>query len=1295
MRILCCILAALAAPVRAAPPPEMPEAFRADPAQVVAAAACATAARFPDADSVVVDDRLHTRFEADGSDIVWDDEWIKVLTEKGRRAHATVSLDYSARYGDAGILAVEIVGTNGVVRPVDFARTLKTATDNASLDSNIVDPLDRTLSCAVPGLAVGEVRHVRVWRRTRKARMRGAWADTTLLEQTAPILSTVVTVDAPAGLPLVHAAVRRPCADTVARAPDRPLADGRRLLAWTARDVPQAFTEPNMPPLSRAVQTLRLSTIPGWPTVSRWYWNLCAPHLARTTPAMTNAVRTLTQSCRTEDERIRALFRFVSQEVRYMGLTLEDDAPGYEPHDVALTFENRYGVCRDKAALLVALLRLAGVEAYPVLIHAGAKMDPEIPSPYFNHAVVAVARPASGYLLMDPTDESTKDLLPAYLSDKSYLVARPGGERLLTSPVPSVRANTLRVDSSGTLDADGGILLTTSFAFDGINDTVLRHTLLRKTPAARRRWFEGIWRSVVAGADLLSLEVRPQDLCDTEAPLAATTCTYLPGALLRGRTRDALTLPFATAALSVVEGLLDENTALETRRFPLVLPCTAGTEETLRLTLDASLGAAQTLPAPADVRAGTFAYARTVSCTNGVLSARRTMQVADVEISVAAYDALRAARKDVETAERETALFAARDDAGAHLRVREKTTVAHLAAPTAWVTTNTVEKETLTPRGKTSASELTFAYTPCTRQVELVSATVSNRNGQVFAVTPKEVNLLDGDGAASAPRYPASKILVVNLPGVEVGSVIRTVVVTTVTNAPIAYNGRHVFGGRDPVDVERVELHVPPGLELRLAARRMPAGASVVVTNGGVRVFSWTLRQPPRTPDEPSQPPAALWRPCVSVSLADWDAYGTALVAALAAARGEGAAAARAAARARVRDCPTPAARITALRTALRTVRTAGPGLFELPLDRAFTAPDRVYAEGYGSRADRMNLLYTMLEAAGFDCSFVLVADDARGFRGTEAGWRAVPRPGIFDTLAVRAVWRSGWLPFFRDETVFWVSAENEYTPPEASVRFGASFFDPQRNAFGRIEPADAAWAAREDNVCRMEVRANGAVDFDITNRTYGARVGALRKNFVELLPELRTRFHQKLLGALAQNATATGELETDTEGYPFALAFRAYAEGFAVAKDDALTVTIPDFTERLFAVGGEERRSPLAVNGKGEVVDTYEIVFPEGYGEVERLPEALTLANPHDAADVWLRQTVASKVVDGRLHVTVRRRVGRAKAERFDAAYAPFFREWNRRAAALGARAVTARRTQSIREQRAGARTCTEEGWK
>lgn len=476
----------------------MPTEFLADPGKVILAAEQATVHRFPDADSVLVDDRIHTRFEADGAGITWDDEWVKVLTEKGRRAHATVTLDYNERYGDAGFFCLEVVGTNGVVRTIDFAQTLKVATDNSCMDANIVDPADKKVSCSIPDLQIGEIRHVRFWRRTRKARMRNAWADANLLEQRQPILSTVITVDQPAGLPVVHAVVRNPFTNTVVRAQDRGLPNGRKLLKWTAKDVPQAFPEPNMPPLSRCAQTLRLSTIKDWPTVSRWYWKLCEPHLARTTSAMTNTVNRLVKGCSDERTRIRALFKFVSQEIRYMGLTFEDDAPGYEPHDVDVTFDNRYGVCRDKAALLVAMCRIAGVKAFPVLIHAGAKMDAEIPSPFFNHAIVAVEASGGRYQLMDPTDESTKDLLPAYLSDKSYLVARPEGEGLQTSPVASAEENLLRVASEGSLDANGDVLLMTSFEFDGINDTAVRHSLLKKTSEQRRKWFEGVWRGVAS-----------------------------------------------------------------------------------------------------------------------------------------------------------------------------------------------------------------------------------------------------------------------------------------------------------------------------------------------------------------------------------------------------------------------------------------------------------------------------------------------------------------------------------------------------------------------------------------------------------------------------------------------------------------------------------------------------------------------------------------------------------------------------------------------------------------------------
>ena len=89
-------------------------------------------------------------------------------------------------------------------------------------------------------------------------------------------------------------------------------------------------------------------------------------------------------------DKVKALFYYVSKNIRYMGLTPEKDRPGFEPHDVCLTFDKKYGVCRDKAGLLVEMLRLAGFHAYPVLINIGAKRDMDVPQPDFNHAIVCV-----------------------------------------------------------------------------------------------------------------------------------------------------------------------------------------------------------------------------------------------------------------------------------------------------------------------------------------------------------------------------------------------------------------------------------------------------------------------------------------------------------------------------------------------------------------------------------------------------------------------------------------------------------------------------------------------------------------------------------------------------------------------------------------------------------------------------------------------------------------------------------------------------------------------------------------
>ena len=487
-----------------------------------------TSARFPDADVVTVDEIEKVRYNPDGTYEQTDECWTKILTEKGRRSESSMSLDYSKRYGEARILFVKAIGVDGVEREIDVSKTTKESTDNSSMASNIYDPLDRVITCTIPGLKIGETLHVKTMRKATQPRCKDKWADLSVMEWSHPIVKSTYEVTAPASRPLKRIAIRNPLGNVITNV--TKLADGSLVHTFTATNSAQAFSEPDMPPMYTQIQNIRVSTAADWPEISRWYWDLCAPHLAKTNAAMVKKVAelrssgvaklsessgsTTSQPLNPETSQLmRSIFKFVSQEVRYMGLTMDDTSPGYAPHDVDITFDNRYGVCRDKAGLLVAMLRLAGFRAFPVLIHVGAKLDPEVPQPFFNHAIVAVEslnvskfeslkvggtfKPSNPqtfkhYILMDPTNENTKDLFPSYLCNNSYLVCRPEGENLATSPVPPPEENDLEIESSATLARDGSMFFETAIALGGINDTMYRGALVKRTPEERVKTFERI-----------------------------------------------------------------------------------------------------------------------------------------------------------------------------------------------------------------------------------------------------------------------------------------------------------------------------------------------------------------------------------------------------------------------------------------------------------------------------------------------------------------------------------------------------------------------------------------------------------------------------------------------------------------------------------------------------------------------------------------------------------------------------------------------------------------------------------
>ena len=1176
-----------------------------------------TTARFPDADAVTVDEIEKVKYNSDGTYEQTDERWTKILTERGRREESSMSLDYSQRYGEAKILFVKAIGTDGVERVIDVSKTTKESTDNSSMASNIYDPLDRTITCTIPGLKIGETLHVKTMRKATKPRCENKWADLSVMEWSHPIVKSTYEVTAPASRPLKKIAIRHPLGNIVTNV--TKLADGSLVHTFTATNSAQVFPEPEMPPLYTQVQNIRVSTSADWPEISKWYWDLCAPHLAKTNAAMAAKAREL--------KTIEKIFKFVSQEVRYMGLTMEDTSPGYAPHDVDVTFDNRYGVCRDKAGLLVAMLRLAGFKAFPVLIHVGAKLDHEVPQPFFNHAIVAVDNGDRKYELMDPTNENTKDLFPAYLCNNSYLVARPEGEQLMTSPVPPPEENALDIVSSATLSRDGSMFFEADIAFKGINDTAYRGALVKRTPEERVKTFERILKTVSPGVELAKCEIEPSDLRDTAKPLAVKLAAKFPEMVIRGETQDELTVPTISKTLGLANWLLEGNTSLEKRKFTLKLDTTAKVHEQLTIDLGGALGKVLELPKDEKTANG-YDYVRTFRSADGKLTVDRSLTLSAVEFAPDAYPGLREEIKRVEAAERKKPIFASDrlHDANV-LRILDSSETT-LFSDYSWVTTNIDVREVLTYKGKKDSAELKFGYHPSWKRIDILEATVSNKNGKVYSVSPKEINEMDCGWASAAPRYPAGKIKIVNLPSVEIGSVISVKTVVTVTNAPAPFYACIYFDSYGPVD--------------RLIRR--------------VNDFSRDLAKVKRLPDEPSQPAGVLWRDYEIITRGDWE---------------------RAAERLRESveveglesSVLSPESSIGDIRNWMaKYVKVVGPSLYELPLEQQLTDPQTVLKERYATRLDYIRTLCALLRGAGYDADVVFAANDAKSPMEIKR-LNQVEKPNIraYSLALCRVRVREGGFLWFGGETKeYFLGTENEYTPIGATGYDRSNYFDPESGEFGIVRNVETKYAERDEDCAEFIVRENGAVDISVTNRAYGAQVGGFRKQFSEILPEMRSRFYQSLLGGIAQAASATSELTTDTEGYPAETTFSCFVPDFATVSGDAITITLPAFDEILPNLTGTVRETPVMVGASDPKVDTVVVRFPEGYTEIEHLPESF---------HAWMDNVVTSEVRDGVLTVTIKRQYGLWQPVVLDSLRADYLKACRRQSSSRANRTITVRK--------------------
>lgn len=222
-----------------------------------------------------------------------------------------------------------------------------------------------------------------------------------------------------------------------------------------------------------------LSEYDNWVGVGQWGYRLVNHYKYTLSAELKQKVAAWQkQSGGSEAKYYQLATRFVQDDIRYHGV--EIGIHTNKPHEPSLTFQNRYGDCKDKSILLVALLRANNIPAYLALVNTNwnERLIEHLPGNFFDHAIV-MAEVDGLKQWVDPTMSLQKGAIEDnYMPDYGRALVIDSITHSLTEIAPNgygnvdvVETYTVPEDEQGT----GTLAVKTIYrkgAADGIRQTL-------------------------------------------------------------------------------------------------------------------------------------------------------------------------------------------------------------------------------------------------------------------------------------------------------------------------------------------------------------------------------------------------------------------------------------------------------------------------------------------------------------------------------------------------------------------------------------------------------------------------------------------------------------------------------------------------------------------------------------------------------------------------------------------------------------------------------------------------------
>ncbi len=215
--------------------------------------------------------------------------------------------------------------------------------------------------------------------------------------------------------------------------------------------------EPLAPHTSEVAPVIVGSTFKNWADFRKWYAEAIRG-FTEPDDEVRRLAAELTKGKKTREEKLRALFEFVADDIRYVNYV---SGEWWLPNRPQQLLARREGDCDDKAILLITLLRSIGIEAQEVMVQTRLTGQPSVllaknaAVPLFDHGIAFLPGPNGGMYLDATSPQSRLGPIPSMDARAVALRMDNGPAEIVQLPPSSPDDHGADVSWQLTLAPDG------------------------------------------------------------------------------------------------------------------------------------------------------------------------------------------------------------------------------------------------------------------------------------------------------------------------------------------------------------------------------------------------------------------------------------------------------------------------------------------------------------------------------------------------------------------------------------------------------------------------------------------------------------------------------------------------------------------------------------------------------------------------------------------------------------------------------------------------------------------------